>query len=230
MGRTLPLAGESTDVQYRTDGAPTTSTLLEACTSSQRRTVLETLAEAGPMTLGELAERVAARRHEVSTDDVAPDEREEVAIGLHHNHLQRLSADDVVEQTGDGMDTTVSLSPGVDPELVRELIGIGEGNWTELSVILGDERRQHVTAALSQADGPLSLEELTAAVASREHEEADGPQPDRGSVRISLHHVHLPKLSEAGVVRYDENGLAQLERLPEAYDADAADDTDAVTA
>lgn len=230
MGRTLPLTGDSTDAQNRSDAGPSTPTLLEACTSPQRRTVLETLCEAGPLTLDELAERIAARRADGSTDDVEPDEREQVAVGLYHNHLQRLAADGIVEQTGDGMETTVSLSPGVDPELIRELIGVGDDDWTALSVILSDERRRHATAALSRADDPLSLEELTAAVAMRERDESDEPRPElRQSVRISLYHVHLAKLDEVGVVRYEDDGdRVELTWLPDAYEA--VDDADAVTA
>jgi len=232
MGRTLPLTGEGTDAQYRTDGAPPTSTLLEACASPERRTVLETLCEAGPLTLAEMAERIAARRHDVSVDDVAPDEHEQVAIGLHHNHLPRLAADGIAQQTGDGMEATVSLSPGVHPELIRELIGAGEGNWTALSVILGDERRQHVTAALLRADGPLTLETLAEAVAVQERGDTEDPGPESShSIRVSLHHVHLAKLREADVVAYDEEtGMVELDGLPEAYEAAVIDDTDTVSA
>lgn len=229
MGRTLPLAGDGNDGRDRTDGAPTPLTLLEACTSPQRRAVLETLCDEGRLTLDELAERVAARGHD-SNEAVTGDEQEQVVIGLYHNHLQQLSEADIVEQTENGEETAVSLSSTVDPELIRELIEVGEPNWTALSAILGDERRQYATLALARADGDLSLEELTTAVAVQERGDSEGEASEfRTSVRISLHHVHLAKLSEAGVVSYDEErGLVKLDGLPDAFEADASEVPDAV--
>lgn len=66
--------------------------------------------------------------------------------------------------------------------------------------VLSNARRRRLVALLGEADETdrLSLDALSSRLADRE--------PDGGSageVAISLHHLHLPKLDEAGFVRYD---------------------------
>jgi DNA-binding transcriptional ArsR family regulator len=59
--------------------------------------------------------------------------------------------------------------------------------------------RRHVLAALVDESVPLSLDALAAATARRT-DEFDG---DAERMRLVLHHQHLPKLAESGVVEYD---------------------------
>lgn len=232
MGRTLPLAVQSTDAWDRADASHSPAVLLEACTSPQRRIVLETLCDAGSLTLDELAERVVARRRGISTDDVSEDAHEQAAVGLYHNHLQQLADVGVVEQAGDGRDTTVALTPDLEPEYVRELIEFGEGDWNALDAILSDERSQYATMVLSSADGPLSMDELAESVALLERGEPEGTRGEfLESVRISLHHVHLPELSEVGVASYDdEDERVELDRVPDAFESVVDDGPEAVSA
>lgn len=232
MGRMQPLAAGSTDSRDRADDVPTSTALLEACATPQRRRVVETLCEAGSLTLDTLAERIVARRRDVSPADVREDEREHATVGLYHNQLQWLSQAGIVDQSDDGDQTTVSLSPVVEPDRVRALREFGEEDWTALEAILSDERCQYVTTVLSTADGSLSLDELAAAVAVLERGE---PERTNGefleSVRISLHHVHLPKLAEADVVGYDADAhVVVSDRLSDAYDSVVSDDREEVHA
>ena len=70
--------------------------------------------------------------------------------------------------------------------------------------LLGDQRRVFVLLALRDVDH-IELEELSAAVAVREHE-AELDQVPAGrihSIKVSLHHHHLPKLHNARLVEYD---------------------------
>lgn len=65
-------------------------------TDERRRIALEVLSDrVGPVPLDELATEVAARESERETVDSAAVER--AAIALHHNHLPRLAATDIVE-------------------------------------------------------------------------------------------------------------------------------------
>lgn len=66
-------------------------------------------------------------------------------------------------------------------------------------------RRRNVLAVLHRATPPFSLDELVFDVAALEGATVSGPLSDaeRRSLKISLHHNHLPKLDEAGVVDYD---------------------------
>lgn len=69
--------------------------------------------------------------------------------------------------------------------------------------LLADERRRRVLAHLRRRpDGVSSVEELA------EHLlDADGAAPETGEtsgrIETSLHHKHLPKMVEAGVLEYD---------------------------
>lgn len=62
--------------------------------------------------------------------------------------------------------------------------------------LLAERRRRQVLETLVGSSGQRSLDELTRAVS-----DADGV--DEHETRIELHHTHLPKLAEAGVVSYD---------------------------
>lgn len=72
--------------------------------------------------------------------------------------------------------------------------------------VLGHHRRRLVLHALARADGVLSDEELVRAVAG-----TGADSSDESSIRLSLHHVHLPKLRESGlVIGLDETGAVTL--------------------
>jgi hypothetical protein len=68
---------------------------------------------------------------------------------------------------------------------------------------LAHHRRRRTIRILQDADGTVSLAALTAEVA-RQERTAKGHmgRPDLKRVKASLHHVHLPRLDDAGLVRY----------------------------
>lgn len=69
----------------------------------------------------------------------------------------------------------------------------------ELFAILSHSYRREVLSALHERESrPSTLEELSQHIATV-HENAHIEQ-----VKLSLHHVHLPKLREFGVIEYDE--------------------------
>lgn len=72
----------------------------------------------------------------------------------------------------------------------------------DVLTVLAHPRRLRVLAVLEAAPAPLSLGELGRRVARAE---TDGESADDAEVRISLAHVHLPKLDDAGIVRYDRD-------------------------
>lgn len=69
---------------------------------------------------------------------------------------------------------------------------------------LADSRRRHALSYLSEKTGDAAtLSELVAEVVARESDrERDFEYYE--SVAIELHHRHLPKLEESGLVEYDE--------------------------
>lgn len=62
-----------------------------------------------------------------------------------------------------------------------------------------DERR-FVLDALAERESPVDLSELAEAVAVRMGR-TDGEDVD--AMKVLLHHVHLPKMVDAGVLEYD---------------------------
>lgn len=79
--------------------------------------------------------------------------------------------------------------------------------------VLAAQRRRVALDVLAGRTAPVDLEELAAAIAARE---LDGGDAGEGPVRrtaISLHHVHLPMLSETGVIDYDP-GAGRVEACP----------------
>lgn len=69
--------------------------------------------------------------------------------------------------------------------------------------ILSAERRRILLAVLADRSTPIGLEALAAAV-GEEEEGADGVKPETVErIAITLHHNHLPKLAELGIVDYD---------------------------
>ena len=72
----------------------------------------------------------------------------------------------------------------------------------DVAGVLASERRRAVLRHLQTTDGEASLVELGSAVFATERS-ADASAARRRRVELSLHHVHLPKLEEAGVLEYD---------------------------
>jgi hypothetical protein len=81
----------------------------------------------------------------------------------------------------------------------------------ERFALLSDHYRRATVTWLCEADGPVSVDGLTAGIAPT----VDG---DERRVRSSLTHNHLPRLADAGAVEYHRDtgvvtGTAETERL-----------------
>ena len=90
---------------------------------------------------------------------------------------------------------------GVDPECVYEVVA--------------DPYRRQVLTTLSEEEGPITVTDL----ANRIGGEEAGIAADGGSSRslrqlqVALHHAHLPKMDDYGIVTYDrEERLVKLAR------------------
>lgn len=67
--------------------------------------------------------------------------------------------------------------------------------------VLSHRRRRYALSYLRDANGDVAtLTELAERVTARE---ADGRGDRHGTAATALHHVHLPKLVEAGLIDYD---------------------------
>lgn len=77
----------------------------------------------------------------------------------------------------------------------------------ELFGLLANERRQALLSVLATRGGPVDVDELTRAIAALETstDATDVDESDLRRVRLTLHHVHLPKMADYGVISYDRN-------------------------
>lgn len=86
--------------------------------------------------------------------------------------------------------------------------------------LFGNQRRRCVVQRLQEAGEPMQLSELEAEIAGIEiGTAADVSDVDAERVRISLYHVHLPKLADAGLVEYDaEEEVVSLTERAEQFE------------
>lgn len=82
---------------------------------------------------------------------------------------------------------------------------------------LADSRRRNVLEVLEEAGEPLALADLAIELVQKESS-ADDPdlvQEMARDARIRLHHVHLPKLEDVGLLTYDpDEKLVILSEAP----------------
>lgn len=88
---------------------------------------------------------------------------------------------------------------------------------------LAHRRRRQTLRVLRDAGVPLPLSELATRVARREQATPNGGPTDPERVELTLHHWHLPKLAESGLVIYaysdDWDRVAFFTGTPEESEA-----------
>lgn len=71
--------------------------------------------------------------------------------------------------------------------------------------VLGSRRRRHAVLALAERASQTSLADLATAVGAREtdREPEQVPMGLAKRIQVTLHHTHLPRLADSGIVEYD---------------------------
>jgi hypothetical protein len=83
--------------------------------------------------------------------------------------------------------------------------------WGAVYRLLTDARRRHVLDYLYRRDTVVELDDLTEAIHEREREAGGTGPPDAEAIHVSLQHVHLPTLDNAGLVEWNrEEGYVTL--------------------
>jgi hypothetical protein len=77
-----------------------------------------------------------------------------------------------------------------------------KGQLTLLYKLLADHRRRVLLQCLRNTEDSLSISALVTELTQR-----DGREPSERDVEaeIAIHHIHLPKLADAGVIEYDQS-------------------------
>lgn len=106
----------------------------------------------------------------------------------------------------------MSTTSSVFAQLVREKNAV----TAEWATALAEERRIHLLRELHDVKVPIEKRELARLVAYREFA-GKVDDEDIRAIHISLHHTHLPKLQDLGILSYeDDNGtLTSLEIIDE---------------
>ncbi|MFC7140637.1 hypothetical protein ACFQMA_12485 [Halosimplex aquaticum] len=96
-----------------------------------------------------------------------------------------------------------ALEPGTDAPSTAET--------DELFAVLSNANRRFVLSHLAEREHSPALDPLAAAMAEWSDD------LDREDARIALHHVHLPKLEDAGFVEYGDT-IELTDHAPDSLD------------
>ena len=90
------------------------------------------------------------------------------------------------------------------------------GQLTLLYKLLADHRRRVLLQCLRNTDASLSVSALVTELI-----QGDGREPSGRDVEteIAVHHIHLPKLADAGVIEYDQSAQQAAYSAPPQVDA-----------
>lgn len=88
--------------------------------------------------------------------------------------------------------------------------------------ILSNEERRYLVEYLIESSDEIHSYEDTLNYIARQVAIRRGEQPNTEDIEVALHHHHLPKLANAGVIEYDMRTetiqYQTTDRLEEAYD------------
>lgn len=171
----------------------------------RRRAVLELQHRSDCVDAKELATVVATRVNDTDLVDVSRHERDRVHTELVHTHLQKLVEGGLVEFDPEARAVETTDHPALADDRFQRLLGVDADDWDDVLTGLQTERRRVVLRTLDAHDS-LAKPELARRVAARERDGEDAPPVDRhvDDIAVSLHHVHLPILADAGLV--DDHG------------------------
>ena len=85
--------------------------------------------------------------------------------------------------------------------------GVNRVTLSELFEILSHSRRRFVLNYLERTDGSAMTDVLAEEIAVRERADSSetSGEPAVSDIELALHHTHLPKLDEAGLVTYESS-------------------------
>lgn len=181
-----------------------------ACLANgDRRRLLGILFDRRPdsMTRRDLASQFA--REENSLADDPDQEVRQASADLHHDHLPKLEAAGLIDRDVDR--GTVAITDHLafrDPGIVDAIGNEWEGDPESLDALFGalaDGRRRTILDVLSHQFQPIHTETLAREVGADERDVAEHevPATDVEAILVSLRHVHLPTLADAGLIEYD---------------------------
>lgn len=190
---------------------------VRALSDPRRISILIALSEhGGSLSVPKLARNVSASERGMSVGNISHREERPVLTSLRHTHLPALASRSLIEWQP-GSDTVILSAEDSAPQLSENLRHAEPSSSVRHLRTLSHPRRRLIVDVLSRRDGSISVEELGHSIAARERG-ISGTSPSNTAidrVRISLVHSHLPALSAAGLIAYDEkDGIVSTVELP----------------
>ena len=175
------------------------NTVLEALANHRRRRVLRVLKNEGRTSLEDVATRLVAQETGTALLDVTRSDVEKVLGELAALHLPRLTEVGLVDR----QDQTVTITehPALQDPKVEPLLEPDTPEWDTVLDCLANEYRRVTLTTLIRNGGVMKRRQLAAEVTTMVHGDDDDDVVER--VLRDLHHCHLPKLAEAGLVWYE---------------------------
>ena len=193
---------------------------LEACSCSPetirvleaplRRQVLAVLLERNTVEFEELTAELSLHAESSRSGDDA-DDQQAVVAALYHTHVPKLEAAGLLSVNDDDDVLTLRLHRDIyagplTPHLLRT---VDQAVWSALATVYRDRRRGRVLTLLAKFGPTLTVSSLASALVESQAESAGRSaghdSETKRDVEISLHHVHLPILDEAGLLDYDHD-------------------------
>lgn len=197
-------------------------TVFNTLADPDRRYLVRIVSERAPTTLTpeDLAASLLARTHESA--QAVPDMRRKQALtSLYHVHLPKLSDAGLIEWDQDNDTIDRGDHPVYQTDIVDKILEHDQPEDSDppdrLLQALADSRRRDVLSLLKKHDEPTDTETIARNLIANDRD--DGPSTvSEDAVQellVDLRHQHLPRLAEAGVIRYDrDQGTVVLKEHP----------------
>lgn len=189
--------------------------LFSCLASDPRRRLLGILHDRAPdpMARQDLATYLAAVHHETPRAQLSNADIEQALLNCHHTHIPKLDAAELLEFGTDresGHDTvSISGHRAFEDAGIIDAIRTRTDNAScdALFRALADPRRRTILASLNHQFQPIQKETLAREVGAREQglAESDVATATVEGILATLHHSHLPQLSEADLIEYDRD-------------------------
>ncbi|WP_266082748.1 DUF7344 domain-containing protein [Haladaptatus caseinilyticus] len=178
--------------------------MFSAVGTSQRRSILATLNdEDAAMSEQELALRLAEGDQKVPETDVTP-EIQTIHTNLNHAQLPLLEDNGFIEwNQEEGTVTTTDHRAFEDPQFER-FLEIEHDEVDDALAGLANKHRRLLLAILRDTQESMSKTALAQKIHQRDNEGSKSTQTATKELVVMLSHVHLPLLSDAEIVEYNE--------------------------
>ncbi len=94
--------------------------------------------------------------------------------------------------------------------------GTTRGQITLLYKLLADHRRRALLQCLRNTEAPMPISTLVTELTEGNEQV---PSDDTADTEIALHHIHLPKLADTGIIEYDQSTQQAVYTAPPQVDA-----------